>query len=100
MEGWKGQAGLLGFLGRQGRCRRRVRVMGEGERNWACLMEKAWCMTDQAMLFVSHSLLSRIVDRFPTSHDDVEGQLQLTRPAAPRRKGREARTAWWAVFTG
>lgn len=71
-----------------------------GERNWACLMEKAWCMIEQAMLFVSHSLLSRIVDRSPTSHDDVEGQLELTRLAAPTRKGREARTAWWAVFKG
>ena len=55
-------------------------------------------MTEQAMLFVSRSLPNRIVDRFLTSHDDVEAQLRLMRLAAPTTRGREAQTAWWAVF--
>ena len=73
--------------------------MVEGERNWAYLMEKAWCMTEKAKLFGLRSLLNRIVDRSVTSHDDVEGQLRLTRLAAPTRKGREVRTAWWQCLT-
>lgn len=51
-------------------------------------------MIEQAMLFVSHSLPSRNVDRFPTNHDGVEGLRML---AGPVTRGREARTAWWAM---
>ena len=87
--------GLLEFLDRLRRGRRTGRVMVVGERNWACLREKAWCMIEQAMLFVSRSLRSRNVDRFPTTHDGVE---EMRRLAAPVTRGREARIACWAVL--
>ena len=94
---------VLVFLDRQRRGRRRGLVRVGEERKRACLRVEAWCMREtKERTFVWRSRRCRIVDRFVTSHDGVEGCIRLRRLVVPMRRGREARivTAWWQCWEG